>query len=472
MFDARDRPNDTLTAPTKRSRLRAMRVTLVEPSRYAASGRLLKGQRLLFPMITLPLLAALAPADVRVKIVNEYFDEIDFREPADVVGITSFTSRILRAYEIADEFRRRGVHVVMGGIHVSMEPDEALAHADTVIVGEAEELWPRFIEDFRRGAPRALYRCDAPPSLDRLPAPRFTLLDPHRYLTLQRTGVARLLPLPLIPVQTARGCPHHCDYCSVTSFSGNRYRARPVADVVEEVRALDARGCLFVDDNIFAHPSRAKELFRALTPLKVTWVGQGTLSAAEDPELLRLARASGCVAVLVGMESISAATLTSVGKPFNVVDHYPLQIRRFRDAGIALMASMMFGLDGEPPTVFDETHRFLMEHRVPYALWQPLMPLPGTRLLERFRDQGRLKADRWWLERDLAGDFLKIKFTGLFVPEERFGEMFRRAYARFYSLKHILLRMLWPPQERCLVKVVLSLIFRARIVARASITGS
>jgi radical SAM superfamily enzyme YgiQ (UPF0313 family) len=201
-------------------------------------------------------------------------------------------------------------------------------------------------------------------------------------------------------------------------------------------------------------------------------LGQGTLHAAEDPDLLDLARASGCVAVLVGMESISAAILRSVGKPFNVVERYPLQIRRFRDARISLMVSMIFGLDGEKPTVFDETHRFLMDNRVPYALWQPLMPLPGTQLLERFRADGRLKVDKWWLNRDLASGFLNLKFKGLFVSEERFGEMFQRAYARFYSLKDIFLRMMWPPQERCLAKIVLSLIFRARIVARASITES
>lgn len=449
-----------------------MDVRLVEPSRYAADGRLLKGRRLLFPMITLPLLAALAPPDVRVSIVNEYFDDIDFDAPADLVGITAFTSRILRAYEIADQFRRRGVHVVMGGIHVSMEPDEALGHADTVIVGEADELWPRFLEDFRHGRPQRLYRSEIPPTLEHLPAPRFSLLDPRRYLTLQRTGLARLLPTPLVPVQTARGCPHHCDYCSVTAFSGHRYRARPVGEVIDEVRALDARGCLFVDDNIFGNASRAKDLFRALAPLKIRWVGQGTLYAAEDPELLELAHASGCLAVLVGMESVSPATLPSVGKTFNVVERYPAQIRRFRDAGIALMASMMFGLDGEPPTIFEDTHRFLMAHRVPYALWQPVMPLPGTRLLERFRADGRLKADRWWLDPALAGDFMNLKFTGLPMPEPRFAELFRRAYARFYSLKHILLRVLWPPQDRSLVKLVLSLVFRARIVARTSITGS
>jgi radical SAM superfamily enzyme YgiQ (UPF0313 family) len=449
-----------------------MRVTLVEPSRYTAGGRLLKGRRLLFPMVTLPLLAALAPPGVEVRIVNEYFDEIDFDDPVDVVGITAYTSRILRAYEIADEFRRRGVHVVMGGIHVSMEPEEALDHADSVIVGEADDLWPRFIEDFMRGAPARLYRCDDPPSLEGLPAPRFSLLDPRRYLTLSRAGLARLLPTPLLPVQTARGCPHDCDYCSVTSFSGHRYRARPVAEVIEEVRSLDARGCLFVDDNIFANRSRARELFRALVPLKITWVGQGTLYAADDPDLLALARASGCVAVLVGMESISANTLTAVGKSFNRVERYPSQIRRFRENGIALMASMMFGLDGEPPAVFDETLRFLVRHRVPYALWQPLMPLPGTTLLERFRAAGRLKSDRWWLDREHAGDFLHLKYTGLPLPEERFAEAFRRAYARFYSPANIVRRTLWPPQERCVTKMVLNLIFRARVVARASITGS
>jgi radical SAM superfamily enzyme YgiQ (UPF0313 family) len=449
-----------------------MRITLIEPSRYSADGRLLRWRQLILPPITLPLLAALTPKDFGVKIVNEFFEDIDFGESTDIVGITAYSSRVLRAYEIADEFRRRGVYVVMGGIHVTMEPEEALLHADTVIMGEAEERWPRFLTDFKSGSPLKIYRNDSFPSLDHLPVPRFSLLKQDRYLVLHHKGLSRFLPTPLIPVQTARGCAHNCDYCSVSSFSGHHYRTRPIEDVVAEVKSLEARGCLFIDDNIFADFARSKALFRALIPLKITWLGQGTLLAAEDPELLGLAAESGCIGILVGLESISPKTLKGVGKSFNIVEKYPYYFKKFRESGISLLASMIFGLDGETPTVFEETHSFLMKNKIPYTLWQPLMPLPGTRLYERFRTEGRLKMDKWWLNRELSADFLNLKFKVLAVPEERFRVMFSEAYKRFYYLKNIFLRILWPLQKRSLAKVTLNLIFRRRIFARASITES
>jgi radical SAM superfamily enzyme YgiQ (UPF0313 family) len=202
--------------------MRFVKIILIEPSRYIADGVLLKVKRLLFPSITLPLLAALTPKDINVSIVMEQFDDINFDEKVDLVGISACTCRVLRGYEIADEFRRRGVPVVMGGIHVSMEPEEAQEHADTVIIGEAEEIWQKFIADFRQGISKKVYTAGDKPSLINLPIPRFSLIEKYKshYASFNRRILGRFLPLPLFPIQTARECPHNCDFCSVTAFSG------------------------------------------------------------------------------------------------------------------------------------------------------------------------------------------------------------------------------------------------------------
>ncbi|GAH61991.1 unnamed protein product, partial [marine sediment metagenome] len=214
----------------------------------------------------MPFLAALTPRGIDVSIVNELFEDINFEEEVDLVGITSYTTNIHRAYEIADEFRRRNVPVAMGGIHVSMEPEEAKEHADTIIVGEAEETWPQFINDFRNGIRKKVYRAEKRPSLVHLPIPRFSLINKSHYVDYQ-----------VIPIQTARGCPYSCDYCSVTKFSGKRYRPRPISDVINEIEILGAKMYFFIDDNIFTSHSRATELLKALIPLKILWFGQATI---------------------------------------------------------------------------------------------------------------------------------------------------------------------------------------------------
>ncbi len=260
-----------------------MRIRFIESSRYLDGGRLLKAGHLYYPSLTFPLLAALTPGRHDISIEYEIFKDIDFDEPADIVGLTSITSNIYRAYEIADEFRRRGVHVVMGGIHVSMEPDEAAEHADTLVIGEADDTWPRFVRDFESGAPAPVYRPERPPDLAGLPVPRWDLIDLKRYLSY--SVLSRYHLPPAYSVHTSRGCRFSCDYCSTRRFQGGAgFRARPLRDVVDEIRALGAKTVFFVDDNIFSDPERAKELFRALLPLKINWGGQGVIAAGADEE--------------------------------------------------------------------------------------------------------------------------------------------------------------------------------------------
>ena len=422
-----------------------MRIRLIEPSHYLTNGKLLKSKRSLFPSLSLPYLAALAPSDVEVSVCIEQLEDIDFEKKTDIVGITSHTLQILRAYEIANEFRARGVPVVMGGVHVSMEPEEALEHADTVIVGEAEETWPQFINDFKNGSPKRLYRATRRPSLVNIPRPRYSLLDNSRFAGYGKRGLRRLLGLPVYPVQTARGCPNACEFCCVTRFYGSRYRHRPIREVIAEIKSLDATTIFFTDDDIFCPPRHARELFRALIPLRLTWFAQGSIAAAKDRELIRLARESGCAEIFVGLESLSRESLESVGKTINNVEEYERLLKVYRGEGICVTASLMFGFDSDSPSVFREALEFLVRNHVHHTFWWPVTPFPGTALFERLKKQGRLKAEKWWLCPELSRSFPDLKFTAIGMDETSFRENFSNYYNRFFSTRRILARTFLPP---------------------------
>jgi len=433
-----------------------MKIKLIGPTRYLENGKLLKSKKLIVPSLTFPLLAALAPPDIDVSIVNEICEDINFEKKVDLVGITSYTINIHRAYQIADEFRRRNVPVVMGGIHVSMEPEEAKEHADTIIIGEAEETWPQFINDFRNGIRKEVYKAEKRPSLVHLPTPRFSLINKSHYVDYK-----------MIPIQTGRGCPHSCDFCSVTKFSGRRYRPRPIPDVINEIKTLGAKFCFFIDDNIFASRSRARELLKALIPLRILWIGQATINAAEDKELIELTRKSGCIELSIGLESLSRKNLKSVGKTINKVEHYEKNLKAYRKIGINVAASMIFGFDDEKPGVFKEAYHFLMKNRLPYTYWSALCPYPETPLYKRLKAQGRLKDAKWWLNwnRRIYG----LEFTGTKMEEEVFSKNLYHYYRRFYSIRSIIKRTLFPPQRRWLPTIYLNLAYRKRITRQASV---
>ncbi len=447
-----------------------MRIRLIESSRYLDGGRLLKAGHLYYPSLTLPLLAALTPAGHDISITYEIFEDIDYDAPADVVGITSITSNVYRAYEIADEFRRRGVHVAMGGIHASMEPEEAAAHADTVIIGEAEETWPRFVRDLEGGAAGRLYKPERPPDLVGLPVPRWDLVDLDRYLCY---SVLRRYHLPpAYAVHTSRGCRFNCDYCSTRRFQGGAgFRARPVRDVVEEIGALGARTVFFVDDNLFSEPERAKDLFRALIPLEIHWGGQGVIAAGADAELVRLARRSGCYFIVAGLESINPSVLKTLGRKGSKVGAYEENLRTFRKNGIDVDVSMMFGFDQDEPTVFRDACRFLIRNKAPYTSWLPLTPFPGTAFYARLKEEGRLKHDKWWLtlSPDSPKKIYTLLFTGGQMGEEEFLENLYRYYRKFYSPGSIARRLAWPPSVRSLVTALINFSIRSKISKNATV---
>ena len=447
-----------------------MKIRFIESTRYCLDGSLLKARRMFYPSLTFPYLAALTPSEHELAMTHELLEDIDLEENVDLVAMTSITNNVLRAYEIADHFRGRGIPVAMGGFHATVEPEEALEHVDHVFVGEAEETWPRFLEDLKRKTPQRIYRADEPPSLTGIPVPKYSIIDPRFYIGYNRRGLNRRWLPPVIPVQAARGCLGGCDFCDVNHFHNHTYRARPVPEVVQEIRSLEARFVCFVDDNIFANFGHAKSLFQALIPLKLKWLGQGTITAAEDPELMALARRSGCVGMLVGIESISQSALESVHKTGNQADRYRRNLEVYKKNGIDVNASLVFGFDGEGPDVFNSTYRFLMENRIPFAGLQPLRPSPDTPLYKRLKSEGRLKEEKWWLSRESVARVFDLKYTGMPTNNKEFSDNLFNMYRRFYSTGSILKRFFYPPQRRFLIKLFLTLAYRRKISRQAFIS--
>lgn len=446
------------------------KIRLIETSRYTGGGKLLKTKRLYYASITLPLLAALTPAEYEVSITNEVFEDIDFEEKVDIVGITSITSNIFRAYEVADKFRKRGIFVVMGGIHVSMLPEEAREHADTVFVGEAEETWVQFLDDFSNRRPKKIYQPQSPPPLSGLPVPDWSLIEKNRYLCFDiftRYGMAGAYP-----VLTAKGCNFNCDYCSTRRFSGGAgYRPRPVRDVVNEIKTLGAKRVFFMDDNIFANYQRAKELFRALIPLNIHWGGQGVICAAEDLEMVKLARKSGCYFLVAGLESITPEVIQSIGLKNNKVGEYRRNINTFRREGIDLDVSMMFGFDEDRPSVFQNTCDFLIDAKVPFVSWLPLTPFPGTRFYDTLKEAGRLLNEKWWMEikPQKENRIYTLLYTGTRLNDKEFCDEFYHQYKRFYSWKSIFKRLFTPPTIRKMVLLLINLSIKKKISRTATV---
>jgi len=377
----------------------------------------------LAPPLALPVLAGLTPPDVDVELVDENVQRVDLTATPDWVAITCMTASAPRAYAVADAFRGRNIPVVMGGIHPSVAPDEAAAHADAVVVGEAEPVWRQLLADLAAGRLGSRYQGTGYADLKGLPWPRRELLRGERYLTIN-------------VVQTSRGCPNACAFCIVSTVFGRHYRFRPIDEVVEEVGSL--RGWIgFVDDNIVGHAARAKELFEALIPLRIRWVGQGDLSMAKDRELLSLAARSGCQAMFIGLESLSEENLRAAGKSPNLGIDMGAAIREIHRSGIEIVGSFVLGLDGDDRSVFARTVAFAERHKLLAAQFAVLTPFPGTRVHRQLESAGRI-LDRDWSHYTMSNVVFRPQhMTDLELQQ---GQLY--SYRRFYSLPSILKRSL------------------------------
>lgn len=334
-----------------------------------------------FQQITMPYLAALAPPHWRVEHVDEEVSPVDFDVQVDLVGITFHTPSAAHAYEVAARFRSRGIPVVLGGPHVTLLPEEAAQNADVIFVGEAEGLWEKFLLAFERGCHQKIYQSAVVPGLERVPQARKDLFHRKDFTN----GV----------LFASRGCPNHCDFCTLSVMYKNRLRKRPVAEVAAEYASFKGKVIIFWDDNIAGDLEYAKELFKAITPYHKWWSSQASIHAGQDEEFLDLAARSGCKQLFLGLESISQASMNEVHKRFNRVENYAEIIRRIHAHGIAVQAGIVFGFDSDTPRIFNDTVDFLEQTGVQNATFNILTPFPGTRLFQRLEAEGRILSYDW-----------------------------------------------------------------------------
>ncbi|MGD9039487.1 MAG: radical SAM protein [Desulfobacteraceae bacterium] len=412
-----------------------MRIKLICPTSYDLNNQLIKVKKATLPPLSISYLAGLTPKEHDVKVLDECVQGIDFDEPVDLVGITAMTFAAKRAYQIADEFLRRGVKVVMGGIHASSEVEEALEHANSVVIGEADDLWTKVLEDASDGKLEKVYTSKRRDQLDNLPVPRFDLLDTSKYIRLP------FRQSPIIPIQTARGCPFDCEFCSVSRFWGKQVRFRPIKDVIQEISASKADTVFFTDDNFVANAKRTHELCDALTPLDIKYICQIDSLAFRHQEIIEALKKSGCFMAFVGFESIYKDNLNDVDKGFNEPNNYSKLIRMLHKNKISVYASIILGFEKDDPKKVNETVQFLTNEKVSLASFFRLTPFPGTRLFERLDQEGALTDRKWWLKRG-EGLGALVKYPNNPYTGE---ELTSIAMKYFYSWQSIFKRF-FPPK--------------------------
>jgi len=378
-----------------------------------------------FPTLSLASLAAVTPQDWDVSFHDDAIRATDFDTDADLIALTAMTAQATRAYQLADAFRSRGKTVVMGGFHASNLPDEALHHVDSVVVGEGELVWPRLLADFQAGQLQQLYRADGLIDTALIPQARREIFKGSGHLFTNT-------------IQTTRGCPFDCEFCSVTAFYGRKYRKRPVEQVLAELQELRKANSFvfFVDDNIVADRRYSLPLFEGMKGMGLKWLSHAPIDFAEDQELLKAAGESGCVGMFVGFESLNQDSLAAMGKVTNKAASYKAYAQQFRDHGIGILGSFVMGCDGDTPAVFEQTLRFCEDARLEAAIFPILTPYPGTKVRQRLEAEGRIISNNW---QDYDMEHVTFQPRGMTVQELQDG--YDQACRSFYSWGSICRRL-------------------------------
>lgn len=380
------------------------------------------------PPLSLLMLAAVTPPEIRVEIIDERMEEIDFDMKVDLVGISVLTKAAYHTYNIADRFRQRGVKVVLGGIHATVLPEEALQHADAVVIGEGEGSWPQLLQDFQEGSMRKVYKAKSSYPVETLPFPRRELLrHPELYATTK-------------VITATRGCPYNCTFCTVGTTLSKKYRKFPISRIVEEIESLPGRYVIFLDDNMGADIKFAKELFSAIQPLGIKWFGSISINSLEDIHLVQLAADSGCIVLEIGFESISNETLKLMGKHrTNAPDRYKPLIRLLHKHGIAIVGTFILGYDSDTPDTYKQLADFIEETCIEMPSPNILIPYPGSSIFRQLKREGRILTENWSLYDTTVGN---VVYRPKKMTPEEMMEKFLSLEEEVYSYRAALRRLL------------------------------
>jgi radical SAM superfamily enzyme YgiQ (UPF0313 family) len=376
--------------------------------------------RFSYPSLTLQQIAAITPREHVIKIVDERYEKVKFNNDYDLVGISCLTYNSLRGYEIADEFRKRGIPVVFGGYHASLLPEEAKQHADSVVIGEAELTWPQLLKDLENGKLKSFYRADRLVEPEFIPAARH---DIGSY-TLMKA------------IQASRGCPTGCEFCAMQKVEGARFRGRPVKNVIDEMKTIKAKTLFFADASLTINPNYTKSLFREMAVLNKRFHCFGNINVlSRDDELLQLANEAGVERWYIGIESVSQENINAAGKRTNKVEEYGEAIRKIKDYGMDVTGFFMFGFDDDTVDIFDRTLQAMNEWGLDEVSFSIVTPYPGTRLFERLEKDGRITSYDWSRYEEGNVNFKPLKMT-----QEELLQGIRRIAGDFYSVKSSLTR--------------------------------
>ena len=403
------------------------RLLLINPVNSVRKGFLMRNLST-FPPLALAIIAALTPAGWDVKILDENIKPFEY-EDADLVGLTSFTASANRAYEIAGIYRQKGIKTIMGGIHASMLPDEALQFVDSVVIGEAESVWETVIRDFESGELNKRYAGELLP-MGGHPLPRHELFSNEYSFSA---------------VQTSRGCPMRCDFCSVSTFNGCQYRQRPIDEILDEIEIIPNKLLFFFDDNIIGYgkqaQQRAIELFKGMVKrgIKKHWVSQASLNFADNPEVLKWAARSGCKMIFIGFEAESEDQLHDTGKKLNLhmgVTAYRKVIRRIHRHGISINGGFIFGMDHDTPESINRRYDYMLKSSIDAFQTTILTPLPGTALFERLKAENRL------LRTNFPGDWKYYDYAEPVIQPAnmtplQLAEAMKRNHIRIYNRQSV-----------------------------------
>jgi len=378
----------------------------------------------MMPELALYILQGLTPQEHHVTIIEEETELVDLEHDCQLVGISCMTANAPRAYELCKEFKDRGKTVILGGVHPTILPDEASQYADSIVVGEAEGVWEELISDFQNNNLKKKYHN---PNADLV-----------KYVPKDFKRILKRRLFNLIPIMTTRGCPYNCDFCCVTNLFGKKIRHIPIENIVLDIKNSGAKNFMFLDDNIIGHPKYAKELFKAIKPLKIKWVGQASVSLlVEDDELMQLAADSGCKALFMGIESVSEESLKTMRKSITEIANLENALKKIKKMGILIHASMVFGFDSDSKEIFNDTLRFLIKNKVSTVSFNVLTPYPGTKVHEDLKNENRLTTTDWKYYDHNTVVFEPKNMTGFELQNYKY--ITRK---KFYSIASVLKRLI------------------------------